>query len=413
MPTATKCTGTNQDGSTCQHKAKLGAEVCGLHSPGRRPRKRKRTRNFGSIRTLPSGRLQASYLADGTRHAQTFEKGKKRDAERWLSNAETDLGRGHKPVNKRAANITFSEYAEDWFAAGVKRGDWRKTTEGKYRGLLDRYILPTFGKLTLKDVTPARVRTWNADLASQHRSTSAGAYRLLSSIFNRIVDDEIGIPRTPCRVKGASDERRQTRPYASEKAVRAAIDAIPERERCGAMLAAWGQLRRSEILGLQRQDIDFERGTARIERGVTNPETRGLQVVDDTKTKSSRRTIYLPEFVLQAVKAQLEFVGPEPVAWLFPGKDPEAPMNARTLVKPWERVRDRVSEPGKPLLTLHDLRVLGLTWAAQNGATLRELMNRAGHDDVNAAMGYQLAADERDKDIAAKFDKTHEQARAS
>lgn len=41
---------------------------------------------------------------------------------------------------------------------------------------------------------------------------------------------------------------------------------------------------------------------------------------------------------------------------------------------------------------LHDRRHAGVTTAAQAGATVRELMDRAGHSTARAAMAYQHAA---------------------
>lgn len=48
----------------------------------------------------------------------------------------------------------------------------------------------------------------------------------------------------------------------------------------------------------------------------------------------------------------------------------------------------------------HDLRHAGLTLSAQSGATLAEVMRRAGHASSRAALIYQHAADARDADVA-------------
>jgi integrase len=48
----------------------------------------------------------------------------------------------------------------------------------------------------------------------------------------------------------------------------------------------------------------------------------------------------------------------------------------------------------------HDLRHAGLTWAATQGATIAELMHRAGHASPHAAMLYQHATRDRDHAIA-------------
>ncbi len=56
-----------------------------------------------------------------------------------------------------------------------------------------------------------------------------------------------------------------------------------------------------------------------------------------------------------------------------------------------------------PGIHLHDLRQAGLTPAAQSGATLAEVMRRAGHSSSRAAMIYQHAAERRDAEVAARL----------
>ena len=48
----------------------------------------------------------------------------------------------------------------------------------------------------------------------------------------------------------------------------------------------------------------------------------------------------------------------------------------------------------------HDLRHAGLTWAAATGATIAELMRRAGHGSPAAALCYQHATEDRDRALA-------------
>jgi integrase len=51
----------------------------------------------------------------------------------------------------------------------------------------------------------------------------------------------------------------------------------------------------------------------------------------------------------------------------------------------------------------HDLRGTGATLAAQSGAGLRELMGRLGHSSPRAALIYQHATAERDRQIAERL----------
>jgi hypothetical protein len=45
----------------------------------------------------------------------------------------------------------------------------------------------------------------------------------------------------------------------------------------------------------------------------------------------------------------------------------------------------------------------GMTLAAQSGATLAEVMRRAGHSSSRAAMIYQHAAERRDAEVAERL----------
>ena len=83
-------------------------------------------------------------------------------------------------------------------------------------------------------------------------ATAAGTYRLLATICNVAVADEV-IAKSPCRVRGGSDEASRERPTAESVAqIDAAVEACPGRYRLAISLAVWCQLRRGEILGLHR-----------------------------------------------------------------------------------------------------------------------------------------------------------------
>jgi integrase len=55
---------------------------------------------------------------------------------------------------------------------------------------------------------------------------------------------------------------------------------------------------------------------------------------------------------------------------------------------------------GRTDLRIHDLRAVGATFAAQAGATTKELMARLGHTTPRMAMKYQMASEARDEALA-------------
>jgi integrase len=64
-----------------------------------------------------------------------------------------------------------------------------------------------------------------------------------------------------------------------------------------------------------------------------------------------------------------------------------------------------VASLGPPNFHFHDLRHTGNTLAASAGASTRELMQRMGQSTVRAALIYQHATSERDREIAKRMDR--------
>lgn len=400
-----KCGGVTRHGDQCEKPAIRGTDRCIQHTPGYKQQQAPRSSHFGTIAKLPSGRYRIIYWQDGRRHTESFPMGTPVKAVKSrLSSIETDIMRGSW-ASPKAGSISLREHAESWLASGVRRNRIRPTTEAKYRGLLDRNILPTLGDIALNDMRPAHVRVWFDELVADHRSTASNAYRLLATMFNSAVRDEL-IVKSPCTIEGASRDPASERPTATVAECQAALAAVPKEHRVAIMLTAWGQLRRSEVLGLQRRDVDLDAGTIKVERAwlITSG---GQKLLGDPKTTAGRRTVHLPPDALDALRAHLDqFVGPADDAWLFKGSRGQ-PVHPRTLTRVWATARSTI---GRDDLVLHDLRHSGLTWVAQAGATTAELMRRGGHSSPVAAARYQHAADLRDKSLAEALGRMSQKA---
>src|ERR1700761_7542434 len=97
-----------------------------------------KSRQFGNIRKLRSGRYQARYRGpDGQLRSAptTFER--KADASRWLSRTETELSKGDwlaPELGKRP----FCEYADQWMRDRVLK----PRTAELYHGLLVNHLYP-------------------------------------------------------------------------------------------------------------------------------------------------------------------------------------------------------------------------------------------------------------------------------
>lgn len=348
-------------------------------------------RHFGSVRKLPSGRWQAGYWHNGARFTaeRTFDA--KADAQAWLSSVETDIGRGGW-IDPGAGIVTLGTFALLWLAG---RSDLRPTTRAKYAGLLRLHIVPALGNAPIAKVTALTVRAWYHDLAEKHQTTADDSYRLLRAILNTAVADAV-IARSPCQVKGAGQVRSPERPVASVAELAAAVEALPDRLRTAALLAAWCQLRRGEVLGLQRRDVNLMHRTLRVERAWLAP-LGSAPVLGPPKTDAGRRTITIPGNVMPVLQDHLErFVAIEAESWLFATSTGTA-VSPRNFTRAWSTAR---AAAGRPDLHLHDLRHSGLTWAAATGASTAELMRRGGHINPRAALRYQHATEDRDRVLA-------------
>jgi integrase len=198
------------------------------------------------------------------------------------------------------------------------------------------------------------------------------------------------IESNPCQIRGAAVERAPERPIATMTEVGQLAELMPPELRIAVVLAAWCQLRRGEVRGLRRKDIDLEHGLLEVEVTRTTAMS-GRTIVKEPKTRAGRRSIAIPANALELLAAHLDaHVGDDDDSVIVSGTD-------RCLSVAWSVARTKI---GRDDLRFHDLRHSGLTWSAATGASVAELMRRAGHASQAAAFRYQHATDERDRAIA-------------
>jgi integrase len=343
-------------------------------------------RRFGNIRQLPSGRYQVRYRGLDSKlrsHAVTFAR--KTDADRALALIEAEIAQGAWTDPDRA-KIKLADYADVWIA---QRPGLRPRTVEIYRGLLRRHVAPYLGAVPLGKIDTPMIRDWRARLLDQGISISetAKAYRFLRAVLMTAADDRI-ISRNPCRVRGAGEEKPEERPTLTMRQVYELADRMPgDSHRVLVLLAAFASLRWGEVTALRRSDIDIQAGTVTIARQHVQLDTGGV-VVTAPKSRASQRTVAIPAAILPAIRTHLDgCVGQSPDSLVFTGSRGGVlrRSNFRRAVK-WPRTVEAIGAPG---LHFHDLRHTGNTHAAATGASLRDLMDRMGHDSARAALIYQ------------------------
>jgi integrase len=319
-------------------------------------------------------------------------------SERRLIELDTWTPPADRHATRAAAGKTLQEYANDWLETRrTKQGPIKPRTRADYRRLLDRHILPAFGTLRMRKITPDQVTRWYLSLNSDTPTERAHAYQVLRAIFATAADPRVRVvTMNPCQIDGAGQVSRahEVKTATLDELV-AIVGTMPERLRLAALLGAWCALRYGEIAELRRTDVDLRRGVIRVRRGVSWPD--GKPTVGTPKTKAGVRDVHIPPHILPNVKEHLQqHTAAGADALLFPALS-GGHMHPRTFGKAFDKAR---AAAGRPDLHFHDLRHTGAVLAAQTGATLAELMARLGHSTPGAAMRYQHAAADRDKAIA-------------
>jgi integrase len=202
------------------------------------------------------------------------------------------------------------------------------------------------------------------------------------------------IAKNPCQIPGAGTNRAKRRTIATPQQVAALVEEIPGPYKAAVLLAAWGGLRRGEILALHREDIDLVSGTVNVHRNQVELLEGRTRFDSRPKTDAGYRTVNLPPHVLPFLREHLEKYAGETRLFV---SSRGGPMAGDTLTQAFTRVRGRV---GLDDFRFHDLRHTGQTLAAATGATLADLMRRLGHSSPAAAMRYLHAVGGRDEAIA-------------
>lgn len=361
--------------------------------PAETPRKR---RSWGTVRRLPRGRWQASYLADGVRHFAPVAFFTKTDAGAWLDMRHAELleHRWKPEAQADRGAIPFDTYATKWLA----ERELKPRTRAEYRKTLDNHLVPAFGQQFVRAITADEVRDWYRSMDPNLKTARTHAYALLRTILGTAAS-EGDIPANPCHIVGAGSTKRvrKIRPATLDE-LATLIEHMPERYGAMVLLSSWTALRFGELTELRRRDLDLGAGVVRVTRAVTWP--NGLPVVGTPKSDAGVRDVFIPPHILPALRSHVDrFAQPGPEGLLFPNTEGKH-MHHGSLYKVFKPAR---LAAGRPDLTWHGLRHTGATMAAQQGATLAELMDRLGHSTVNAALRYQHAASDRQAELARRL----------
>lgn len=237
-------------------------------------------------------------------------KGNKKRAEDMLMAARAEFVAGEAAIDH---DMPFSSYLVQWME--IARSTLKPNTAAGYASMIQNPIAPYFQQrgITLGGLQAVDIQMF---YTSQLKRVSANTVIHYHAIIHRalkyavktdLIDvnpaDKVERPRKDRFTASFYDGNEVNRLF---QAARGTPLELP------VMLAAFYGLRRSEVVGLKWDAIDFENKTIAIRHTVTACTEKGRRIevaADTTKTASSRRTLPLvPAFQtkLAALKEQQE-----------------------------------------------------------------------------------------------------------
>lgn len=237
-------------------------------------------------------------------------KGNKKRAEDMLMAARAEFVAREAAIDR---DMPFSSYLVQWME--IARSTLKPNTAAGYAGMIQNPIAPYFQQrgITLGGLQAVDIQIF---YASQLKRVSANTVIHYHAIIHRalkyavktdLIDvnpaDKVERPRKDRFTASFYDGNEVNRLF---QAARGTPLELP------VMLAAFYGLRRSEVVGLKWDAIDFENKTIAIRHTVTACAEKGSRIevaADTTKTASSRRTLPLvPAFQtkLAALKEEQE-----------------------------------------------------------------------------------------------------------
>lgn len=371
------------------------------HPPRPQVRRGRRAKGEGSVRqradgrwegriTLPDGRRRSVYAP--TQRAVLARLRRLREQAELGVLSAPGPGPGTVTGGRRR---TVGQFLEEWLAT-VVRPTCRPRTYRSYADVVRLHLIPTLGKvpLDLSHLTPPRIAALLHHKQAEGLSPRTVTY--IRDVLSRALNHAVRwgwLPKNPAPLAPAPrQERRPVRVLTPDEARR--LLAAVRDDRLGALytVALALGLRKGEALGLSWADVDLDAGTLTV-RGQLQRLGGGV-VRTEPKSAASRRTVYLPAVVAQALRAHRVRQREERLragpAWrgnpwdLVFTTPLGTPLDERNVTRQFQRALARA---GLPPMRFHDLRHSAASLLLAQGVSAKLVQELLGHATIALTLG--------------------------
>lgn len=337
-------------------------------------------------------------------------KGNKRKAEQLLREKLRELDSSSQ-VNQ--SEMLFSDYIQKWLDIAQRRVD--SVTYQGYELMAKSQVIPFFKCRNTKliEVDVALLQMFFDEKATSGRKDGNGglspaSLRQYKNILNQTLNEAVKvglIPANPCQMVELPKKKRYESTYYTAAQIKRLLSAIQDDVLYPLVsITLMYGLRRSEVLGLKWDCVDFENNTLTIRRTVSRV-TKTVEK-DKTKNEASRRSFPL---TLEARKMLLAVKGSEAEARNHCGKEYEE----NDYVFKWYNGKpfspDFVSahfslllkKHNLPHIRFHELRHSCASLLLNNGCTLKDVQEYMGHADIQMTANIYGHLDKGRKEMLA------------
>jgi integrase len=277
-----------------------------------------------------------------------------------------------------------------------------KTTQQRYQGVLDKYLLPEFGKYLLRDLTPAVLqRFFSVTLPAAHPTLGCESKDkvrdVLASVLKRVVKKYAlleGNPMEAIELPPDKIGKRTKMPYLTPEQFDELVTAMPEPYATMVYVAIYTGLRVSELVALRWQDVgaDSIAVEQRYCRGDwSKPKSRASNATIAVDRHVIDRIHRLKSLTIEvkagrgavrryrAVKAD----GPNPEL-VFQSVQDGKPMRDNNVLT--RHLKPAARKLGFGFANWRCLRTSRATWMVEAGANVKDVQAALRHADVRITL---------------------------
>ena len=283
---------------------------------------------------------------------------------------------------KNAVVVRSAATLEEWINKYLDHVKENLTacSNDSYRYAANR-IIKDIGHYKLQKVSRKQIQQYIDSLSKVRKlkpKTIIHDYTVIRETFKYAVLME-EIPDSPCNLIQLPKNTQNTKVKIwSDKEVEKFKEALKNhRYKCAFILGLLG-LRKSEVVGLQIEDIDFIKKRIHVQHQYLW-HTTGYALEEHTKTKSSNRVLPITDEFADMLKEQ---IGDRTSGFVFLTRL-NTPVKGQTYVDAFKKL---ILKAGLPDINLHKLRHICSSQMAAKKISARTIADWLGHSKVNMTL---------------------------